>query len=123
MDVVGAASWLVQVVLEKLVGDGIDAAWAAARRGTRAAPTAATSAASAPASRASTPSSPRPKSTRPWHAGAARPSFALSVAWRASPPMLTTCSTKCCTTKSTDGYIRTSLVPPPTLAPHCLQSN
>uniref|UniRef100_A0A0E0HY92 NB-ARC domain-containing protein n=1 Tax=Oryza nivara TaxID=4536 RepID=A0A0E0HY92_ORYNI len=33
MDVVGAASWLVQVVLEKLVGDGIDAAWAAARAG------------------------------------------------------------------------------------------
>nr|UBY07025.1 NBS-LRR disease resistance protein [Dasypyrum villosum] len=31
MDVVGAASWLVQVVLEKLVGDGMDAAWAAAR--------------------------------------------------------------------------------------------
>uniref|UniRef100_A0A8I7B4L6 NB-ARC domain-containing protein n=1 Tax=Hordeum vulgare subsp. vulgare TaxID=112509 RepID=A0A8I7B4L6_HORVV len=30
MDVVGAASWLVQVVLEKLVSDGIDAAWAVA---------------------------------------------------------------------------------------------
>ena len=31
MDVVGAASWLVQVILEKLVRDGINAAWAVAR--------------------------------------------------------------------------------------------
>lgn len=33
MDAVGAASWIVQVVLEKLVGDAIDAAWAAAASG------------------------------------------------------------------------------------------
>ena len=31
MDIVGAASWLVQVVLEKLVSDDIDSAWAVAR--------------------------------------------------------------------------------------------
>ncbi|GJN27024.1 hypothetical protein PR202_gb15001 [Eleusine coracana subsp. coracana] len=30
MDAIGATTWLVQVVLEKLVGDGIDAAWAVA---------------------------------------------------------------------------------------------
>ncbi|CAN6362402.1 unnamed protein product [Urochloa humidicola] len=30
MDAVGTASWLVRVVLEKLVGDGVDAAWTTA---------------------------------------------------------------------------------------------
>ncbi|CAD6245067.1 unnamed protein product [Miscanthus lutarioriparius] len=38
MDAVGAATWIVQVVLEKLVGDGIDAAWAAAASGSDADP-------------------------------------------------------------------------------------
>jgi hypothetical protein len=115
MDAVGAASWIVQVVLEKLIGDGIDAAWAAAASGSDADPSSdVRRLRSRLQSLHLVLSAAQERVPRARHFSAPCGVYAASLA---TP---TTCSTKCSITRSTASSIRTRLV---TLLLQCQLSN